>query len=77
MDCVLKIFQDGKTLHLTATIDMLHDHSMQKKQMLSTLAVDEFKVIYREEFGEEISDDEAQAMGIGLLKLLDTLLSSD
>jgi hypothetical protein len=44
---------------------------------LSQKSIDEFKAIYREEFGEEISDDKAQEMGLGLLKLLRLLLTPD
>jgi len=44
---------------------------------LSRKALDEFKAIYQEEFGEEISDDMAQEMGLGLLKLLKLLLTPD
>ena len=33
--------------------------------------MEEFKEIYKAEFGDEISDDEAQEMGIRLLRLLD------
>jgi len=44
---------------------------------LSQKAIDEFKAIYREEFSEEISDDMAEQMGLGLLKLLKLLLTPD
>ena len=44
---------------------------------LSQKAVNEFKAIYQEEFGDEISDDAAQEMGVALLKLLKLLLASD
>jgi hypothetical protein len=50
---------------------------MTAPQTLSRKAIDEFKTIYQKEFGEEISDDEAQKMGLGLLRLLKLLLSSD
>jgi hypothetical protein len=40
---------------------------------LSKEAVEEFKDIYREEFGEKISDEEAQEMGGNLLFLLDLI----
>jgi hypothetical protein len=50
---------------------------MRAPEALSQKAIDEFKAIYQEEFGEEISDDEAQKMGLGLLRLLKLLLSSD
>lgn len=36
---------------------------------LSKEAINEFKAIYREEFGEEISDAEAQELGESLISL--------
>jgi hypothetical protein len=50
---------------------------MTAPQILSRKAILEFKAIYHEEFGGEISDDEAQEMGLRLLKLLKLLLASD
>jgi hypothetical protein len=50
---------------------------MTAPQILSRMAIDEFKAIYQEEFGEEISDEEAQEMGLRLLRLLKLLLASD
>lgn len=37
--------------------------------MLSEAALQDFKKVYREEFGEEIADDEAVALGTNLLSL--------
>lgn len=37
-------------------------------------ALDEFRAIYRDEFGEEIARDEAQEMGTRLVELLRLLL---
>ena len=37
--------------------------------MLSETALQEFKKIYVEEFGEEISDEKATELGINLLSL--------
>lgn len=39
--------------------------------MLSEKALQEFKEIYREEYGEEISDEEALKLGINLLTIFD------
>ena len=50
---------------------------MTAPQTLSRKAIDEFKVIYQAEFGEEISDEEAQEMGLRLLRLLKLLLAPD
>ncbi len=36
--------------------------------MLSKKAIDEFKAIYKKEFGQEISDAEAQEKGMKLLR---------
>ena len=46
-------------------------------QTLSRQAIDEFKAIYKEEFGTGLSDDVAQQMGLDLLKLLKLLLALD
>ena len=37
---------------------------------LSQEAIDEFKEIYRKEYGKEISDDEAREMGTRLMRVL-------
>jgi hypothetical protein len=36
---------------------------------LNQNAIDEFRAIYKKQFGEEISEDDAQEMGLRLLKL--------
>lgn len=40
-----------------------------KSAQLTREALDSFKAIYNEVFGVDISDDEAQQMGISLLRL--------
>jgi hypothetical protein len=45
-------------------------------QRLSREAIDQFKAIYLEEFGEILSDDEAQQMGYEVLHLFWILLRS-
>jgi hypothetical protein len=50
---------------------------MKSQQQLSREAVEEFKGIYREEFGRDISDDEASEMGFWLLDFLKILLESN
>ena len=47
---------------------------MEAPQQLSREATDEFRDIYQKEFGENLSDDEAQEVAIRLLRLFDTLL---
>ena len=41
--------------------------------MISSLALQEFKKIWLEEFGEEISDEKAAELGINLLTLFDAI----
>lgn len=43
---------------------------------LSQKAIDEFKQIYYEEFGEELSDEQAELMGGRLLRLYQILLEN-
>ena len=49
---------------------------MKTSHPLSREALDEFKAIYREEFQEDVSDDEAREIGLRLLNLLKLLLQS-
>jgi hypothetical protein len=42
---------------------------MDVPHQLSQEAIDRFKEIYLEEFGEAISDDQAQEMGLRLLRI--------
>jgi hypothetical protein len=41
---------------------------------LSKEAIEELKEIYRKEFGKEISDEEAQEMGIRLIRFFKIIL---
>jgi hypothetical protein len=41
--------------------------------MISEIALQEFKRIWLEEFGEEISDEKATELGINLLTLFDAI----
>jgi hypothetical protein len=47
---------------------------MKTPQQLSREAIDKFKAIYKEEFGQLLSDDEAREMGLRLLNFLKFLL---
>ena len=47
---------------------------MEATHQLSHQAIEEFKAIYQEEFHQTLSDDEAQEIGIRLLRLFDILL---
>jgi hypothetical protein len=46
-------------------------------RQLSGQAAKEFKAIYREQFGQDLSDDQAQEMGLRLLNLFKILLLPD
>ena len=48
---------------------------MKTPQQLSREAINEFKVIYQEEFGRELSDDEVQEIAIRLLRFFGILVS--
>ena len=50
---------------------------MKTPQQLSRQAIDEFKVIYQAECGQELSDDEVQEMAIRLLRFFGILVSPD
>lgn len=41
---------------------------MKMPQQLSREAIDEFKAIYKEEFGEDLSDEKAQEIGVRLIR---------
>ncbi len=44
--------------------------------MLSQEAIDELKAIHKEEFGEDLTDDEAREMGNRLLRVFSLLAST-
>jgi hypothetical protein len=44
-----------------------------KTQQLSREAIDEFKAIYQDEFGEVLSDDEVQEIAMRLLRFFGIL----
>ena len=46
---------------------------MKTPQQLSREAIDEFKAIYKHEFGEVLSDDEVQEIAIRLLRFFGIL----
>jgi hypothetical protein len=56
-----------------------HNHCVRKvddmktPQQLSRQAIDEFKAIYQEEFGEILSDDEVQEIAMRLLRFFGIL----
>ena len=47
---------------------------MKTPQQLSREAIDEFKAIYQDEFGRELSDDEVQEIAIRLLQFFRILV---
>jgi GGDEF domain-containing protein len=46
---------------------------MKTPQQLSRKAIDEFKAIYLDEFGHELSDDEVQEIAMRLLRFFGIL----
>ena len=46
---------------------------MNTPNQLSREAIEEFKAIYQEEFGEELSDDEVQEIAMRLLRFFGIL----
>lgn len=46
---------------------------MEPPKQLSQQAIDEFKYIYQEEFGQMLSDDEVQEIAVRLLHLFGIL----
>ena len=46
---------------------------MKTPQQLSREAIDAFKAIYRDEFGQELSDDEVMEMAMRLLRFFGIL----
>jgi hypothetical protein len=47
---------------------------MKTPPQLSRQAIDEFKAIYQEEFGQSLSDDEVQEIAIRLLRFFGILV---
>ena len=47
---------------------------MKPPQNLSREAIERFKALYEEEFGQTLTDDEAQEMGLRVLRLFDLLI---
>jgi hypothetical protein len=48
---------------------------MKTPQQLSREAIDEFKAVYKDEFGELLSDDEVQEIALRLLRFFGILTS--
>jgi hypothetical protein len=46
---------------------------MKTPQQLSREAIDDFKAAYKEEFGQELSDDEVQEIALRLLRFFGIL----
>lgn len=46
---------------------------MKTPQQLSREAIEEFKAIYQEEFGQKLSDDEVQEIAVRLLRFFGIL----
>ena len=48
--------------------------AMKTPQQLSRVAIDEFKAIYQDEFGQTLSDDEVQEIALRLLRFFGILV---
>jgi len=48
---------------------------MKTPQQLSRQAIDDFKAIYQEEFGQSLSDDEVQEIALRLLRFFGILVA--
>ena len=52
-------------------------NDMKPPQQLSREAIEEFKAIYQDEFGQELSDDEVQEIAMRLLRFFGILSKPD
>jgi hypothetical protein len=50
---------------------------MKPPQQLSREAIEEFKAAYRDEFGQELSNDEVQEIAMRLLRFFGILVKPD
>jgi hypothetical protein len=50
---------------------------MKTTKQLSREAIEEFRAIYQEEFGQTLSDDEVQEIAIRLLRFFGILIQPD
>ena len=62
---------------LWAKIDSTHFRHSRVKVMLSKKAIEEYRKIYKKEYGEEITVAEAEEQGSRLLRLFEILLRID
>jgi len=68
------IAEKDKTALLFAWATYRNVTVMKTPQQLSQETIEEFRVIYREEFGRTLSDDEVQEMALRLLRFFGVLL---
>ena len=66
----------GKYNPLSLAFGGLYPDSMKTPQQLSREAIDEFRAIYEEEFGEHLSDDQVQEIALRLLRFFGILNDS-
>ncbi|MEI8288174.1 MAG: hypothetical protein WCH99_01775 [Verrucomicrobiota bacterium] len=65
--------QSGKFQRLCKTFLPRYGGNMKTPNQLSREAIEEFKAIYQEEFGEILSDDEVQEIAMRLLRFFGIL----
>jgi len=63
----------GKFCRLCPSSTFRYGGGMKTPQQLSREAIEEFKAIYQEEFGETLSDDEVQEIALRLLRFFGIL----
>ena len=69
----LQVANSGKFAPLSHSADYGYSGSMNTPNQLSREAIEEFKAIYQEEFGEELADDEVQEIAMRLLRFFGIL----
>ncbi|HEV2694768.1 MAG TPA: hypothetical protein VG347_17870 [Verrucomicrobiae bacterium] len=58
---------------LCETVAFGYGDEMNTPQQLSRKAIEEFKIVYKEEFGESLSDDEVREIATRLLRFFGVL----
>jgi hypothetical protein len=67
----------GKVARLFSLSRPVKLNGVNTPQQLSREAMDEFKAIYEEEFGQNLSDDEVQEIAVRLLRFFGILAQPD
>jgi hypothetical protein len=73
MTAKARLARFGKFHRLCLIVPRRYGGHMKTPQQLSREAIEEFKAIYQEEFGELLSDDEVQEIAMRLLRFFGIL----